>query len=569
MANISAELAAIQNASRGEEVRDSIIDALEAINSQGADNVSWDVLVDTPTTVEGYGITDVEEGAEVNTIETVKVNGTALTPDADRAVDITSIPASIISGVLSSANIPPEALERVVPVANDTARFALTTADVQEGDTVKVIATEKMYLVVDTENLDSEAGYEVYKAGRAAAVDWGGVENTPTTIAGYGITDAYAKSGGDALEDDVDDLFGDIASAETSPAASNHTVGSYLIYNNKLYKVLTAISSGESLTVGTNIGQTNVAAELASQANSIGFLKGLTSATAGFHNGIYRGKNISSYLTDGTLWKRINGSDGYELFEDLYIGDYIVVNGRSYTIVDFDYYIRTGSVDLNVHHLVMMPTGNMNIPAGTVLYGIVPEETLTFINTVNAGIDVSSQESATVFKWNATMADPNTHTTAGGYKYSRMRRVIMKAAETLVINDFGSSHVKPITVIYHNPASKSASGVANTWTWFNVDDRSDPLCKSICDLPNETQVYGQQVWGRGSAYTNMGYEVGIDKWQFSIFALQRNFANIRSYWWLRSVLSASGAALVGNDGRASYNGSAYALGVRPRFLLVG
>lgn len=36
-------------------------------------------------------------GGDTNVIETVKVNGTALTPDANKAVDITSIPASIVT----------------------------------------------------------------------------------------------------------------------------------------------------------------------------------------------------------------------------------------------------------------------------------------------------------------------------------------------------------------------------------------------------------------------------------------------------------------------------------------
>jgi hypothetical protein len=291
-------------------------------------------------------------------------------------------------------------------------------------------------------------------------------------------------------------------------------------------------------------------------------------SNAGFHNSIYRGKNITSYLTDGSLWNRIKGAGGYELFADLFLGDYITVGSNSYAIVDFDYYIRCGQTDINEHHIVMMPTGNMNIPAGTTLYGT--SDTLTFINTANAGVEVSSQESATAFKWNATMENPNAHTTAGGYKFSRMRTVIMKAADTIVVNAFGSAHVKPITVLYYNPSAATDSGLANGWAWFDSTDWSSDTRKSICDLPNETQVYGQQVWGRGSVYTNVGYEVGIDKFQFAIFALQRNFADTRATWWLRSVHSAAYAAYVSYAGDASYDGgSAYAFGVRPRFLLVG
>lgn len=292
----------------------------------------------------------------------------------------------------------------------------------------------------------------------------------------------------------------------------------------------------------------------------------LDSDTAGFHNSIYRGRDITSYFTDGSLWNRIKGANGYKLFDDLYLGDYITTGGISYAIVDFDYYIRCGSVDVTEHHLVMMPTGNMTIPAGTVLHG--SSDTLVFINTANAGVEVSSQETQTGFKWNATMESPNSHNTNGGYKYSRMRTVIMRAADTIVINAFGSSHVKPFTVLYPNPSGDSASGIASGWAWFANDDQTAVDRKSICDLPNETQIYGQQVWGRGTVYTNVGYEVGIDKFQFSIFA-HRNFANTRADWWLRSVASASGAADVGNLGTAASYGSATALGVRPRFLLVG
>ena len=51
-----------------------------------------------------------------------------------------------------------------------------------------------MYFVVDDTKLATEEGYEVYTAGTATAVDWAGVQNKPTTLAGYGITDAVNAS---------------------------------------------------------------------------------------------------------------------------------------------------------------------------------------------------------------------------------------------------------------------------------------------------------------------------------------------------------------------------------------
>lgn len=98
--------------------------------------------------------------------------------------------AWITTGKIDIARLPAGALERCVVVADDDARFKLTTASVQTGDTVKVTSTSKMYFVVDDAKLATEEGYEVYTAGTATAVDWAGVQNKPKTLAGYGITDA-------------------------------------------------------------------------------------------------------------------------------------------------------------------------------------------------------------------------------------------------------------------------------------------------------------------------------------------------------------------------------------------
>ena len=76
--------------------------------------------------------------------------------------------ADLINGTVPLSQIPPAVIERMITVANDSARFALTTAEVQFGDTVKVAATNKMYLVIDTDHLDGELGYQVYVAGKAA-----------------------------------------------------------------------------------------------------------------------------------------------------------------------------------------------------------------------------------------------------------------------------------------------------------------------------------------------------------------------------------------------------------------
>lgn len=118
-----------------------------------------------PTTLSGYGITDAASKTHSHVSN-----------------DITSLDASKLTGTISIDRLPHGALERLVIVATDTDRLALTTSQIQKGDTVKVTATQKMYYVVDDTKLNSESGYEVYSVGAASSVDWSGVTNKPSTF---------------------------------------------------------------------------------------------------------------------------------------------------------------------------------------------------------------------------------------------------------------------------------------------------------------------------------------------------------------------------------------------------
>ena len=412
--------------------------------------------------------------------------------------------------------------------------------------------------------------------------DTGKINVTYWKKTGEGTADAIENASDNAKLGDTQTREMITQSSESAMTASkNYTAGNLIIINDKLLRATTNIATNGAITIGTNAEEVDLDTVIAEKAEKIlvAKLPFLSSAdlynnTADFHNAMPRGKDITAYLTDGTLWKRINGTNGYSLFEDLYVGDTITADGQEYVIVDFDYYIRTGdSHDLNVHHLVMMPVGRMSIPSGTILYNTdatATPVTLEYINTANYRtytgddtVSVNSQETDIAKKWNATIADPNSSNTAGGYKYSRMRQVIMKAADTIVRAAFGADHVKPIDVLYPNPADASASGMPSSWEWFKstawtADDRM-----SICDLPNELQIYGQYVWG------NRVYEIGIDKWQFSLFRYNRTKANLRVAWWLRSVSSATYACFVGGNGNVYSTGTSNATGVRPRFVLVG
>lgn len=83
------------------------------------------------------------------------------------SITIPSIDAASVTGVLPLNTIPHGALERLVHVANKTARFQLTNTQVQTGDSVIQDDTGVMYIVVDDTHLNSDSGYQEYKAGTA------------------------------------------------------------------------------------------------------------------------------------------------------------------------------------------------------------------------------------------------------------------------------------------------------------------------------------------------------------------------------------------------------------------
>lgn len=131
---------------------------------------------DKATTIAGYGITD----AKIEAIEESNDKNITLgTVTARVLTNESSLNVEKLSGIISIDNLPKGALERCVVVADDDARFALTTENVQVGDTVKVTASNKMFFVKDDTKLGEEAGYEVYTAGSATSVPWSGVTDKP------------------------------------------------------------------------------------------------------------------------------------------------------------------------------------------------------------------------------------------------------------------------------------------------------------------------------------------------------------------------------------------------------
>ena len=228
---------------------------------------------------------------------------------------------------------------------------------------------------------------------------------------------------------------------------------------------------------------------------------------AGAHNAIYRGKNLGTSVTAAQYAAISAGT-----FEDLYIGDYWVINGVNWRIAAFDYYLNCGDTSCTKHHVVIVPD--------TCLY-------------------------------NHVMNDTNI--TTGGYVGSKMYTEGLEQAKTTIKAAF-SGHVLSHRVYLTNAVT---DGHPSAGAW----------CDSEVDLMNEQMVYGGAIFmpiANGSTvYTNYR----VEKSQLPLFAHEPSRICNRATWWLRDVVTASLFAIVTGNGNAGYYYASDSLGVRPAFCI--
>ena len=237
-------------------------------------------------------------------------------------------------------------------------------------------------------------------------------------------------------------------------------------------------------------------------------------SVAGYHNSIFRGKNVTSYLTDGTLFTRISSGS----FEDLFVGDYIVKNNITWRIAGFDVYLHKGDTELTKHHAI-----------------IVPDKHLT------------------------TAQMNSSNTTVGGYVASAMYTTTLPSVlETYITPVFGSHVIEIRNVLTKgiNPSGYNRwgtnSGCSNDWAWYSRK----------VDLMNENQVFGSISW------SSSGFETGSDNCQLPLFRLAPEYITNRSYWyWLRNVVDSSRFARVGSHGNSANSDASATGGVRPCFYI--
>lgn len=163
---------------------------------------SFDDLLDKPNTAdipEGTNLYfTAQRAADAAPVQSVA--GLSGAPSAAQVKTALAITTDDVSGTLSASrlvgtinieNIPAAAIERMIVVADQAARFALTTATAQKGDTVKQTSDNTMWYIVDDANLGNASGYSEYTAGQASSVPWAGITGKPTALQGAGTSIQY------------------------------------------------------------------------------------------------------------------------------------------------------------------------------------------------------------------------------------------------------------------------------------------------------------------------------------------------------------------------------------------
>lgn len=284
----------------------------------------------------------------------------------------------------------------------------------------------------------------------------------------------------------------------------------------------------------------------------IGAVNELNSKT--FHN-IPRlvPKDISSYYKDGSLWSRLNGSGGYSLYQDIYVGDYFQLsrvisaknpdstqqlNGTDWvTIASIGGLAHNGdSMDLTPNHLVMIPGKGFG---GTQHFG---RSRMNSSNTTVGGYK-ESEMNTTVLGAVATSGSTAADATINQQLYAEFGAHLKKTRE-LVTNKINATGVNRYG---------TANGCANGWEWIDAQ----------AILMSEAEVYGSTIW------SSSGFDTGNANHQFELFANSKSAINNRTaWWWLKDVASASEFCVCSNYGRSVCGGAGNANGfVRPRFVI--
>ena len=194
-------------------------------------------------------------------------------------------------------------------------------------------------------------------------------------------TQAIFNEDGSLLSDTLDNLYGSLATIESSPTTTSHSVGEYILYQGQVYKVTAVIASGDSLVEGTNISAVNLGDQISTLNGQVNTLDSNLTVSQKVYSGVlndvtlvstrygkvvvvtfYQANTSSwtrgSYLTLATLDPiyRPSRTIPYGVFDN-------GVNSTSEAVAGIGYINSSGSIQL-----WMYPSSKNSAIRGTVCY---------------------------------------------------------------------------------------------------------------------------------------------------------------------------------------------------------
>ena len=287
-----------------------------------------------------------------------------------------------------------------------------------------------------------------------------------STVYLKGVTD-YATVGSNILSSDLNTIGNAVNSnsrnfaSEYSPSAT-YALGDYCTYQYVLYKCSTSITTPEAW----NSAHWTTAPSMAE------LIAPLVYPNAGSHNSVFRGKDITANVNDGSFYTNIkNGT-----FKDIYIGDYFAktVNGTAFVfrVAGLDAYLHRGDTEFTSHHAVIVPDG---------IFG--------------------------KFQMNSS------NTTAGGYVGSAMYTSVLPTWAGYLATAFGSNLLTNRELLSNAISGDNPS----SWAWYN----------SKINLLTSEETVGHG--GFGMSGFNYGYNIGIAYGQLPLFRLAPEFICNREF----------------------------------------
>lgn len=444
-----------------------------------------------------------------------------------------------ISGSLDLSELPPAVsadAEASIMVGTDAGNKAITVHDLAKA-VVKALSPQEFV-----------AGLDISKLDDAAALDAGDSLLIGTAAGNKNVSALDLAKGVIKLLNSAEFMKGltmsELTEAGTLTASDRLLVGASaenksILAGNAAAALLTLMASDtftakvkpSAIAKVTTLGETdllmletmsgaNLGGKAITARNLAAALQAMMGSgdidmTAEMHRLWYRGKNLGSSFTAAQKAAVQAGT-----FDDLYLGDYWVIGGVKWRIVDMDYWLHCGDTEFTRHHLVIMPDTNL---------------------------------------YTAKMNDTNI--TEGGYVNSAMYKTNLEAAKTTIQNAFGSALLTHRELLVNAVANGRPSG----GSWYD----------STVELPSEVMMYGSHFFTPANDGTNIPYRYSINKSQLALFLVAPKFivaggeAGSRATSWLRDVVSAAAFAVVYYGGNADSYDALYSAGVRPVFPIGG